>query len=78
MCPSFDQNIWDKVFKNVPSKFCGRQPLKFLLGPFLNTLSQFSQPEITRRFSYDNSQIHRKYLSQVSLLIKFLAYKDEK
>ena len=26
--------IWDKVFKNVPSKTCGP-----LLGPFLNTLS---------------------------------------
>ena len=40
--------IWDKVFKNGPSKICGRQPLKMyafkdcppqiLLGPFLNTL----------------------------------------
>ena len=46
-------NIWDKVFKNGPSKICGRQPLKkfegvlpalgclpqFLIGPFLNILS---------------------------------------
>ena len=46
---------WEKVFKNGPSKICGRQPLKhlslpfkffkgslsqILLGPFLNTLSQ--------------------------------------
>ena len=41
--------IWDKIFKNGPSKICGRQPLKslkgygvlpqILLGPFLNTLS---------------------------------------
>ena len=23
-------NIWDKVFKNGPSEFCGRQPLKNL------------------------------------------------
>ena len=45
--------IWDKVFKNGPSKICGRQPLKnlkdsikffkgglpqILLGPFLNFL----------------------------------------
>ena len=22
------RNIWDKVFKNGPSKICGRQPLK--------------------------------------------------
>ena len=44
-------NIWDKVFKNGLSKFCGRQPLNFpfkffkaclpqnLLSPLLNTLS---------------------------------------
>ena len=31
---------WDKVFKNRPSKICGRQPLKVLLGPFLKILSQ--------------------------------------
>ena len=47
--------MWDKVFKNGPSKNCGRQPLKnlkgypfkffkgclplFLLGPFMNALS---------------------------------------
>ena len=41
---------WDKVFKNGPSKICGKQRLKYmkflkgclpqiLLGPFLNTLS---------------------------------------
>ena len=24
----FFSNIWDKVFKNGPSKICGRQPLK--------------------------------------------------
>ena len=24
------ENIWDKVFKNGPSKICGRQPLKNL------------------------------------------------
>ena len=45
-------NIWIKVFKNAPSKICGRQPLKnfkwygllscipqILLGPFLNTFN---------------------------------------
>ena len=31
---------WDQVFKNRPSKFCGRQPLKNLLGLFVNTSSQ--------------------------------------
>ena len=25
-------NIWDKLFKNGPSKICGRQPLKNLKG----------------------------------------------
>ena len=30
----------DKVFKNGPSEIYERQPLKILLGLFLNTLSQ--------------------------------------
>ena len=34
------QGIWGKVFKNESSKICGRQPLKILLGPFLNALSR--------------------------------------
>ena len=25
-------SIWDRVFKNGPSKICGRQPLKDLKG----------------------------------------------
>ena len=33
------QYIGDKVFKNGSSKTCGRQPLKNLLGSFLNTFS---------------------------------------
>ena len=33
--------IWDNPFKNGPSKIVGRQPLKKLLGPFLNTLSHY-------------------------------------
>ena len=29
----FKENVkWDKVFKNRPSKICGRQPLKNLKG----------------------------------------------
>ena len=32
-------NIWNKVFKSGLRKFCGRQPLKNLLSPLLNTLS---------------------------------------
>ena len=27
-------NIWDKVFKNGPSKICGRQPLKITKGMY--------------------------------------------
>ena len=39
----FAMNIWLKVFKNGPSKIYGRQPLKILLGPFLNTLSHIRE-----------------------------------
>ena len=28
----FVRNMWDKVFKSGLSKFCGRQPLKYLKG----------------------------------------------
>ena len=28
----FSEHIWDKLFKNGPSKICGRQPLKNLKG----------------------------------------------
>ena len=31
--------VWVKVFKNEPIKICGRNPLKNVLGPFLNTLT---------------------------------------
>ena len=34
---------WNKVFKNEPSKICGRQPIKTLLGPFLLPLSKINQ-----------------------------------
>ena len=52
-------SIWDKVFKNGPSKICGRQPLSFfkgclpqiLLGPFLNTLSHFIPPLYSLAYS---------------------------
>ena len=36
------KKIWVKVIKNGPSKTCGRQPLKILLGPFLNTMTHFT------------------------------------
>ena len=31
--------MWDKIFKNGPSKICGRQPLKNLKGHGLLKLS---------------------------------------
>ena len=30
--------MWEKEFKNGLRKFCGKQPLKNLLSPLLNTL----------------------------------------
>ena len=38
-CFSTMARVWDKVFKSGPCKFRGRQPLKNLLRPLLNTLS---------------------------------------
>ena len=35
---NFQNIIWDKVFKSGLNKFCGRQPLKILKSPVLNTL----------------------------------------
>ena len=34
--------VWDKVFKSGLSKFCGRQSLKNLPSPLLNSLPIFS------------------------------------
>ena len=43
--PRFRVSKWDKVFKNGPSKICGRQPLKNLkvygLSEGYHTLSNF-------------------------------------
>ena len=43
---TMETNIWGKIFKNGPSKICGRQPLKNLLGPLLNTLLHFKDQNI--------------------------------
>ena len=65
--------IWDEVFKNRPSKICGRQSLKILyhtclpqilLGPFLNTL-----PHI-KPFG-DNLHGSHLYLSEIDFLSRF-------
>ena len=43
--------IWRKVFKSGLSKFCGRQPLKNLLSPLLNTLSHMCLKGSSLRFT---------------------------
>ena len=47
-CYTFSSVKWHKVFKSRLSKFCGRQPLKELLGPLLNTMSQMIQQVINK------------------------------
>ena len=54
--------IWVKVFKNGPSKICGKQPLKSLirffkgcvpqslLGPFLNTFTNIMLTQLFTKF----------------------------
>ena len=34
-------NIWDKLFKNGPSKICGRQPLKSFTWSILEYIVPF-------------------------------------
>ena len=52
------QDMWDKVFKNGPSKTCGRQSLKnftwsifkyFILGVFLFYVFYYSSLELRRK-----------------------------
>ena len=38
-----DSDIWDEVFKNGPSKICGRQPLRNFTWPILEYFVQISQ-----------------------------------
>ena len=47
-------DIWDKVFKNGLSKFCGRQPLKSLFSPLLNTLSHYFRQNFHQRCLTDS------------------------
>ena len=42
---------WDRVFKSGLIKFCGKHPLKNLIGLLLNTLPQIS---------HDNSRVLRR------------------
>ena len=47
-----ESNIWEKVNKNRPIKICGRQPLKFLLGLFLNALSHLKSNTVNPRVHF--------------------------
>ena len=67
----FNKNIWDKVFKNAPSKICGRQPLKNLkhtisLKFFKDCLPQISHGPILNTLSHLPvkyfSHLHKFYL----------------
>ena len=72
--------IWDRVFKNGPSKICGRQPLKMyafkdcppqiLLGPFLNTLFHLKS---SRDFAYHITATRAAFLSGSPFLNIFKA-----
>ena len=54
--------ISDKEFKIELSKFCGRQPLKILLSPFLNTLSHlFKDVDAESGFFLSNTD-NKKHL----------------
>ena len=49
---------WDKIFKNGPSKICGRQPLKNLISDFLKaafhkftwSILKYFAPNISKNF----------------------------
>ena len=42
--------IWVKLFKNEPSKICGRQPLKYLKWYGLEYLDPFGTEMYVRRY----------------------------
>ena len=53
--------IWDKVFKNGPSKICGRQPLKNLKGYGLLQIEAATKVMFCKkRCSEKFHKIHRK------------------
>ena len=70
----------NKLFKNGPSKICGRQPLKnskgsgLLLGPFLNTLSHINLV-ITNR---ETSERQLNWGFFASMRFNFLLYGSER
>ena len=55
--------IWDKEFKSELSTFCGRQPLKNLHSPFLNTLSHlFKDVDVESGFFLSNTDNNKHLL----------------
>ena len=40
-CPDVQKDNWGKVFKNEPSKICGRQPLKIFTSSILEYFVPF-------------------------------------
>ena len=48
-----DIQEWVKIFKNGPNIIPGRQPLKILLGPSLNTLTHIYNRKLNVRI-YEN------------------------
>ena len=65
---------WNKVFKSGPRKICGRQPLKILLGPLLNTLPLLSElidyKRISQNYYWTLNFTFNKHLSSTIYELK--------
>ena len=53
LLPPNGKNIWDEVFKNGPSKICGRQPLK--------NLKEYGLPKADHTPSYFLKVVFHKF-----------------
>ena len=62
---------WVKVFKNGLSKICGRYPLKILLDPFLNTLTQILCIILETLTEQKNQSYIFSYWNYFPLLLRF-------
>ena len=70
----FHETQIGKVFKSGPSKICGIQPLKNLLGPLLNTLPQISFPKCNEHRIFMGLQLHWGFLGITILYYTILNY----
>ena len=70
--------IWDKVFKNEPSKICGRQPLKDLkqYGLLKQSLESFSRLSSTN-FTCSILKYFVPYGNHTLSFFKFIRYVSE-